>query len=551
MDNLHVLRAMNSDSVDLIYLDPPFNSNQDYSAPIGSKAAGTAFKDAWTLSDVDLLEHNRLKVENETLYALTYAAGKAHSKGMFSYLMMMAPRLVEMHRVLKPTGSLYLHCDPAANHYLKVLLDALFGSDQHGGEVIWRRTGSHNSRKSFGRLHDTILCYHKTKRYRFNIVRTPYMKGHVKRRYTIGPDGRARFTSGGNVLTGKGASGGPSCTPWRGFDPASKGRHWAIPRFYEREMDDDYLTLSPIQKLEALYKKGLVLIKEGNAWPIMVRYLEERDGVPLGDIWAHQPYTEGTVWNSKHGIDRDVQWLGPTDPERTGYPTQKPLGLLSRIIRTSTNEGDLVLDPFCGCATTLVAAELLNRKWAGVDLSPLAAELVVQRIKEKRNLFRFKDIHHRTSIPIRTDIERRLVSTPKERRELKNLLFLQQEQLCNLCHHEFPEVRHFEMDHIFPRAKGGQDWEDNFQLLCKDCNGTKGTGTQEEARARLVKKRGIDFTPFENGGVEVKRTASLDSNEEQVAKKVLARLMESGSLDELTEAVMGRVAEKGSQYGSN
>ena len=458
---------------------------------------------------MDLLEHNRLKLEDQTLYALIYAAGGAHSKGMFSYLMMMAPRLIEMYRVLRPTGSLYLHCDPAASHYLKLLLDALFGPDHHGGEIVWRRTGSHNSRKSFGRLHDTILCYHKTKRYRFNIVRTPYMKGHVKKRYTIGPDGRARFTSGGNVLTGKGATGGPSCASWRGFDPASKGRHWAIPKFYESEMDDDYLKLSPTQKLEALYQKGLVLIKEGNAWPTMVRYLEERDGVPLGDIWAYQPYTEGTVWNSKHGIDQDVQWLGPTDPERTGFPTQKPLGLLNRIIRTSTNEGDLVLDPFCGCATTCVAAEMLNRRWVGVDLSEKAASLVVQRIRARRTLFSFKDIHRRDTIPIRTDIERKLYPPGREKDALKIRLFHKQEKRCNLCHHEFPEPRHFHMDHIFPRAKGGQDWGDNFQLLCGSCNGIKGQKTQEEARARLVEMRGIDFTVFEYGPtvVQIPRAA--------------------------------------------
>ena len=295
-----------------------------------------------------------------------------------------------------------MHCDPTASHYLKILLDALFGSDNFGAEIIWRRTGSHNSRKSFGRLHDTILCVHKTKNYTFNIVRTPYMRRHVQTRYAIDSDGRTRFTSGGNVLTGAGATEGPSCKPWRGFDPASKGRHWAIPKFYEDHMDSGYVKLSPTEKLEALYQQGHVEIKAGSAWPIMVRFLDERDGVPLGDIWVFQPYTQGTVWNSEEGIDEDVKWLGPTDPERIGYPTQKPLALLQRFIKALSNEGDIVFDPFCGCATACIAAESLQRQWVGIDISPKAAELVEQRMQDELGLF-FRGVH-RTDIPNRTDL---------------------------------------------------------------------------------------------------------------------------------------------------
>ncbi len=141
-DNLDVLRGIDSDSVDLIYLDPPFNSNKTYAAPIGSEAAGAAFKDAWTLSDVDLIEHNRIKREHEWLYALVHASAKTHSKGMFSYLLMMASRLFELHRVLKPTGSIYLHCDPAASHYLKLVMDGIFGRQNFLNEIIWSyRTG--------------------------------------------------------------------------------------------------------------------------------------------------------------------------------------------------------------------------------------------------------------------------------------------------------------------------------------------------------------------------------------------------------------------------
>ena len=158
-DNLDVLRGMNSDSMDLVYLDPPFNSNKIYEAPVGSRAAGAAFKDAWTLSDVDLIEHNRLKREHEWLYALIHAAKRTHSNGMFSYLMMMSPRLFELKRVLKPTGSIYLHCDPTASHYLKLVMDGIFGSGTFRNEIAWERTTGRKAGKQYGRTHDVILFY--------------------------------------------------------------------------------------------------------------------------------------------------------------------------------------------------------------------------------------------------------------------------------------------------------------------------------------------------------------------------------------------------------
>ena len=376
--------------MDLIYLDPPFNSNASYNVlfkgPSGQDSAAQieAFDDTWHWNDsAEAAFGEVLRSGNgnaaEMLRAMRSFLGE---NDMMAYLAMMAVRLLELHRVLKPTGSLYLHCDPTASHYLKILLDAVFGAKNFGNEIVWRRTGSHNSTKSFGRLHDTILGYRKSTKYTFHVIRRPYMKGHVESRYSVGEDGRARFTSGGNVLTGAGATGGASCNPWRGFDPASKGRHWAIPKFYEDLMDASYLELNPTEKLEALYQAGLVEIKEGNSWPIMVRYLEERDGTPLGDIWAFQPYTQGTVWNSEFGIDEDVKWLGPTDPERLGYPTQKPVALLERIVSASSNPGDVVLDPFCGCGTTVHAAEKLGRQWVGIDVTHLAIGLIEKRLRD-------------------------------------------------------------------------------------------------------------------------------------------------------------------------
>lgn len=491
-DNLHLLRGINSESVDLIYLDPPFNSNKTYSAPIGSKAAGAAFKDAWTLSDVDLQEHNRLKQENESLYALIYSAGKIHSKGMFSYLMMMAPRLFEMKRVLKRTGSIYLHCDPTANSYLRMLCDSVFGSRSFRSEIVWRRSNAHSkTRRQYGPIHDTLLFYAMSDAAVFHPGTRPYSKAYINERFTRS-DERGRHQM--NYLTGPGTRHGESGDEWGGFDPTSAGRHWAIPRSLRSFLPDDGRDMSSHEKLNRLHKEGLIVFpKKPGGQPMYKQYIGP--GVPYQDLWAYQPNTNGILFDSDEHIDQDVKWL-ETEPERTGYPTQKPLGLLDRIIRTSSNEGDLVLDPFCGCATTMVSAELLDRKWCGIDLSSKAAELVVSRIQQNRSLFRFRDIKHRSSIPIRTDIEREMASTPKERKALKGKLYNDQEGYCNLCHTWFDDERHFDMDHIFPKAMGGQDWVDNFQLLCGSCNTIKGKKTQEEARARLVELRGIDFTPF-------------------------------------------------------
>ena len=391
-DNLDVLREhIASESVDLIYLDPPFNSNANYNILFKSKTGDgadaqiEAFEDTWQWNDhaedaFDQVIRSGNTDAAELLRAMRAFLGE---NDMMAYLSMMAIRLIELHRVLKPTGSLYLHCDPTASHYLKLLLDSVFGAERFLNEIIWRRTGSHNPRRSFGPVHDTILVYSKSAAYKFNVVRRPYMRGHVASRYSETADGKMKFSSGGNVLTGAGATSGASGAEWRGFNPSAKNRHWAIPGFYEELMPEKYRSLNAVEKLEALYQEGLIEIVEGSAWPIMVRYLDERDGTPLTDVWAYQPYTEGTVWpDPKVGIDQDVMWLGPTAPERLGYPTQKPIGLLERIIRTSSDEGDVVLDPFCGCGTAVHAAQKLGRQWIGIDVTHLAISLIEKRLRD-------------------------------------------------------------------------------------------------------------------------------------------------------------------------
>ena len=387
-DNLDVLRGMDSGTVDLIYADPPFNSNRDYSAPIGSEAAGAAFKDTWTLSDIDEAWLEIIRDQHPAPHAVIEAAGAAHGDGMKSYLCMMAIRLLELRRVLKPTGSIYLHCDPTASHYLKVLMDAVFGRANFRNEVVWCYSGGGIPRKDFPRKHDVILRYALGSQYTYNPIFRPYSEGTIQRGRT-----------------------------------AVKGKY---------------------------FERGL-----------------RPEGTPTVDWWT------------------DVAKItSPTDPEKVGYPTQKPLALLNRIIEASSNPDDVVMDPFCGCATALVSAEKLTRQWVGIDISPLAVKLVRDRLKREVPLFTQNAID-RTDVPIRTD----LVDEVREYLNEKRALYGQQEGICAGCRVHF-ELRNMEVDHVIPRVKGGPNHISNYQLLCGSCNRRKGAGSQAELIAKL-KRDGI------------------------------------------------------------
>lgn len=395
-DNLQVMREHIGDGqVDLIYLDPPFNSQRVYNRFFGeadgslSDAQRRAFEDYWSwgpeaeqaYEDVVHPKQRRHLVPAALSQTMEIFRSIHRESNLLAYLSMMAVRMTEMRRVLKQSGSLYLHCDPTASHYLKILLDALFGADCFRNEIIWRRTGAHSGNRCYGPVHDTLLFYTKDpKNYYFKVVNKPYMRGHVDRRYKRDNTGKLKFTSGGNVLTGAGVRGGQSGTEWMGFNPTTKDRHWAIPGFLAEQMPPDFKALGVLAKLDALHKEGLVEITPGTAWPTPVRYLA--DGNPMQDIWAYQPYTEGTVHGTNDGIDADVQWIGPTGPERIGYPTQKPLGLLERIIGTSCPDDGMVLDPFCGCGTTVVAAQRLDRQWIGIDIAHVAVSVLKRRLED-------------------------------------------------------------------------------------------------------------------------------------------------------------------------
>ena len=463
-DNLDIMRGMNSESVDLIYLDPPFNSNQDYAAPVGSAAAGAAFKDTWTLSDLDVAWMGLIADEQPATAHVLQTAGLTHGKGMQSYLTMMAVRLMEMRRLLKPTGSIYLHCDPTASHYLKLLMDASFGDGNFRNEVIWRRTAAHGRAKRWGPIHDTILFYSRGDEYLWNRTFQQYDETYLNRffRHT---DEHGRYRVGN--LTGPGTRMGDTGKPWRGIDPTAKGRHWEVPpdRILPSHFQhpEGYSQMTVQERLDVLDEAGLIYWPPHGHVPQPKQYLSASPGNPIQDM----------IW--------DIPPISSQAGERVGYPTQKPLALLERIIKASSNEGDMVLDPFCGCATACVAADRLGRQWVGIDISPKAVELVNMRLQQAMgSLFHHGYVTARTDIPRRTDID-----APIPYRQNKHVLFGQQEGRCNGCRTEFP-FRILEVDHIIPKSRGGTDHIENLQLLCPSCNRIKGDRPMEYLLAQLA-----------------------------------------------------------------
>ena len=380
-------KHIKSETIDLVYLDPPFNSAADYNLLFKEdglspdEAQLHAFKDTW-IWDKPAAEiyHDLQNLDNPRLIELINALMSAFGKTpMMAYLVHMAFRLAMIHDALKKTGSLYLHCDPKASHYLKMVLDTIFGPTMFRSEIIWRRTGAHNKAKRWAPIHDVILFYTKSDTFTWNKPKQPYMMGHVQEHFK--PDGKGGWRTNyyGNVLTGSGTRNGLSGQPWKGINPTAKGRHWAIPGEIWNEVGLDPDGLDQHQRLDLLYDEGFITIDPSAAWPMYEMAVRQGQGPGIGDIWAYQPYTDGTVFGSKAGIDDDVRWLGTRDQERLGYPTQKPLGLLRRILSASSNKGDLVMDPFCGCGTTIEAAETLDRQWIGIDISPFAIQLIRRR----------------------------------------------------------------------------------------------------------------------------------------------------------------------------
>jgi DNA modification methylase len=350
-DNLDILREhIKDESIDLIYLDPPFNSKQAYNllfkTPKGqnSDAEITAFEDTWHWGEQAEREFSELLHQSNTDVSEMIQSLRRFLKesDMMAYLTMMASRLLELHRVLKPTGSLYLHCDPTASHYLKIILDAMFDHGNFLNEIIWERFNFHADADRWGRLHDVILYYAKDiSQLQFHTQRREYDDEYIKSHFKADNDGRL-FSTDNAVAAGQ----GPARTFFGKVLEPPKGTHW---RFSQENID----------KLSA--EGRIVLTSSGR--PRIKRYLDEMPGHAIGDVWT------------------DIPEINSQAKERLGYPTQKPLALLERIIQASSNNGDVVLDPFCGCGTAVHAAQILGREWIGIDITSLAISLIEKRMK--------------------------------------------------------------------------------------------------------------------------------------------------------------------------
>jgi adenine specific DNA methylase Mod len=362
-DNLNVLSDhIDDESVDMIYLDPPFNSKAQYHVlfktpdSVASSAQAEAFLDAWSWGEAAEYAFDRVIEEQgggaaRILTALRSSMGESD---MMAYLAMMTVRLADMHRALKPTGFLFLHCDPTASHYLKVILDGIFEPRNFRNELIWKRQTTHSDAKSkFPMIHDTLLLYAKSPAAKFNVVRQPLSEEYVAKFYKFTDANGRRYQldnmaapEGGGMAAINRATGRPNgWYEWKGYEPPKRG--WRYSKETMAKLDAEGRLHYPEDKTQRIRLK---------------RYLDENEGQVVGSVW--------TDISPLHGAAREAM----------GYPTQKPLALLERAIDATTQEGDLILDPFCGCGTTVHAAEKKNRRWIGIDITHHAITVIEDRM---------------------------------------------------------------------------------------------------------------------------------------------------------------------------
>ena len=403
-DNLPVLRGLDSKSVDLIATDPPFNKGVPAFGGTTKAGVDVEFKDVWNWDDDVHTEWTaQISKDHPKLYAAIEAANASAGDDMGAFLCWMAVRVLEMERILKDTGSIYLHCDPTASHYLKAMMDGIFGRENFRNEIVWNYKYGGRSKKSFGRKHDVILFYVKSDSAPFyhDAVRVPHEEKSLEMNFRkIDEDGR-RYREG----------------TW------SSGKKY---RYYADE------------------------------------------GRTCDDVWT------------------DINALHQADKERTGYPTQKPLALYERIVKASSNPGDMVLDPFAGCATTCVVAEQLGRQWIGVDIREEAGGIILERLQNEVSASMAWNTIVRllTEAPERTDdrepvapelqVVGRKRNAPKiPVREVRAQLIVRDGLRCQGCGWEPPYDDYMQVDHKRPVKRGGEDDMDNLTLLCAPCNSKK------------------------------------------------------------------------------
>ena len=467
-DNLAFLRGMNSGTVNLIATDPPFNKNRDFHSTPDSLAAGASFQDRWSWQD-DIHEDWLVELqrdEPEVWHVIT-AAKEVYGGDMAAFLCWLGVRLLEMHRILRDDGSLYLHIDHTAHAWTKALLDAIFGRSNFRNEIVWRRNesgakGSQHDAGSWGSNVDYLLFYTKSNQVVFEprIIRD-FDEQEIKRRYPKIDENGERYHT--------------KLTAWR--QPSMGERPNLCYEFYGIAPPFPSGWRLSRERMEEEYAKGNIVVLDGKLE--RRSYLKDYLGVSPGNLWT----------------DTELL-LGANSLERTGYPTQKPLALYERIIQASSNRGDMVLDPFAGCATTCVAAERLGRQWVGMDIWDRAHEVVLSRLeqenlavrdkeqKERRWRLTFADITYTTNGPKRTDdgVPATLVlRTPTGKptrypppRKQHDRLLIDIGSFCQGCGRDYTfDPRVLEVDHIRPKSDGGSDAYDNLTLLCPPCNREK------------------------------------------------------------------------------
>ena len=464
MDNLDVLRGMNSETIDLIATDPPFNKKRNRSASAGQYEDAWRWEndpsmaqrpDQWLWQPVHRIWLDQIEDENPALFQVIEATRLTQDNDTAAFLCFLGVRLMEMHRVLKPTGSIYLHCDHTANAYIRTALDAVFGAKNFRNEIVWKRNSSHNDSRSFGKITDSLFYYIKGTPAIFNqdSIRVPLDAEYVKKNYRH-EDARGLYRS--DNLTAKSLSGG-------GYEYEFHGHTgpWRYPEKRMTELESDGRIHFP---------------SKPNGVPALRRYLHENKGQVPSNLWT------------------DISVIGAQSAERTGSPDQKPLALYERIIRASSNEGDLVLDPFAGCATTPIAAHNLGRRWVGIDRREDAAFHITNRLLglginvdefKARQQHLIPELQGRCEIrhepPERTDgkktaapelgpVYRRDDRPILSHREMKDFLVKTFGTRCWGCDFDVKDDRYLQLDHAEPKADGGSNDLDNRTLLCGPCN---------------------------------------------------------------------------------
>ena len=500
-DNLEFLRGMNSETVNLIATDPPFNKNRDFHATPDSLASGARFRDRWRW-DEDVHEEWTDSIMDDwpAVWEVILAARAAYGDDMGAFLCWLGVRLMEMRRVLRQDGSIYLHCDPTASHYIKAMMDAIFGWKNFRNELTWKRYAAHSlADEAFDNVSDHLLFYSKNySQIKFNKVYGETPLDVLKERFSQIEEETGRRYQHVALEQSSNKSSAGEVRRIQGTEVISRiGWRWTQDTFDSRLAENPFL-----------------IYWTRNGRPRYKKYLDEYEGAPLGNIWT------------------DIGYLSAGDSERTGYPTQKPLALYRRIIEASSNAGDIVLDPFCGCATTPVAAEQLKRQWVGMDIWDKAHDTVLERLKDEW-LFTPEDnaeimfphtVHYTSAPPARTDenevaaaklqLKIQRPTEPWQRlthRQIVGVLAEAQRSplgdvTCAGCGREL-EPEFLQLDHIMPKAEGGENHILNRILLCGPCNRRKRNYLTLAGLRRENKNKAVGWMRDENGAKRAENKA--------------------------------------------